>query len=57
MYGGNTMGGQRQTSKFKSVFGDLPDIQKNKKYGKGGARKQPVSFFDAHKGETSGINN
>ena len=47
MYGSNSMGYERQTSKFKSVFGDVPKPTKGKKYT--GSSRKPVSFFDTQK--------
>ena len=47
MYGNKGMGYERQTSKFKSAFGDLPKPTKSKKYS--GNSRKPVSFFDSQK--------
>ena len=47
MYGSKGMGYERQTSKFKSAFGDLPKPTKSKKYS--GNQRKPVSFFDSQK--------
>ena len=47
MYGNKGMGYERQTSKFKSAFGDLPPPSKSKKYA--GNQRKPVSFFDSQK--------
>jgi len=41
------MGYGKQTSKFKSAFGAVPDIPKSKKYQ--GKSRKPVSFFDSQK--------
>jgi hypothetical protein len=49
MLGSDSMGYARQTSKFKSVFGEAPKPTKGKKYQ--GASRKPVSFFEAHKNE------
>ena len=32
MYGNDRMGNERQTSKFKSVFGEIPKPKKSRKY-------------------------
>ena len=41
------MGYERQTSKFKSAFGDVPKPTKSKNYS--GKSRKPVSFFDSQK--------
>ena len=45
-----SMGYSKQTSKFKSAFGEAPKVPKSKKVGPGNSRK-PVSFFDSQKVE------